>query len=69
MRIECDRVDRGAKAEFRLSGVAEMRTPPGRAAHILITDAQSMFEKSQRAGEFSNVTRSYAGKGAVRYAW
>jgi hypothetical protein len=24
---------------------------------------------SQREGEFSNVTDSYAGKGAVRYQW
>ena len=31
--------------------------------------SQRLFKHCLRKGEFSDVTRSYAGKGVVRYAW
>ena len=31
--------------------------------------APSSFQDDGAGGEFSDVTRSYAGKGVVRYAW
>jgi hypothetical protein len=47
-----------------LSGVA-----PSSAARAACTEALSSPDCRPPPSEFSNVTRSYAGKGIVRYAW
>jgi hypothetical protein len=55
------RITRGAHGLDRPGdGRTETR---GRPSFFAVNEA-AIFE-----GEFSNVTRSYAGKGVVRYAW
>ena len=50
--------DNGDVADSALvTGAAEMKWINGRSAAASLD------------GEFSNVTRAYAGKGVVRYAW
>jgi hypothetical protein len=55
-------VDLGSRAEWGLRCWTGVWTPgtPGRLWSVL---------GATFAGEFSNVTRSYAGKGLVRHVW
>lgn len=56
-------------ASFDVNGAAQARD-----AALVTASAEMKWRSNWSAaatleGEFSNVTRSYAGKGVVRYAW
>jgi len=69
--------NRAAAATFQaLPGASFVVNGAAQAADSALTTASAEFKWSNGwsvattfEGEFSNVTRSYAGKGAIRYAW
>jgi autotransporter-associated beta strand protein len=56
-------------AAFVVNGAAQARDSALTTAAVQMTWMNGWSASATFEGEFSNVTRSYAGKGVVRYAW
>ena len=56
-------------ASFVVNGAAQARDSALTSASLEMKWLSGWSTAATFEGEFSNVTRSYAGKGAVRYAW
>ena len=56
-------------ASFVVNGAGQARTPRSTTASAEMRWLNGWSAAATFEGEFSTVTRSYAGKGVVRYAW
>ncbi|MDI3560754.1 autotransporter domain-containing protein [Bradyrhizobium sp. Arg816] len=56
-------------ASFVVNGAAQARDSALTTASVAMSWPNGWSTAASFEGEFSNVTRSYAGKGSVRYAW
>ena len=56
-------------ASFVVNGAAQARDSALTSASLEMKGLNGWSTAATFEGEFSNVTRSYAGKGSVRYAW
>jgi uncharacterized protein with beta-barrel porin domain len=56
-------------ASFVVNGAAQARDSALTTSSVEMSWLNGWTAAATFEGEFSNVTRSYTGKGAVRYAW